>query len=80
MFTEKPEVLSIISPARYAALEELYDEFMPFYSQVMKQVQADSIAIARKAWSQKGVTDEMILGWHLDDLERGKFAPQAKPT
>lgn len=65
LFINQPEILTVISPTRFNAMQQIFEEVMPLYPEATKKLQDRRIAIDRTTRMSKGVSDEMIKSTYL---------------
>lgn len=58
MFTVRPDKLALISPARFEAMEEIFDDFMPDYDERLKPLQDEQIDQAEAERKKEHLTKE----------------------
>jgi hypothetical protein len=65
MFINKPEVLTVISPIRFNAMQQIFEEYMPLYPEVTKKLQERRISIDKTVRASKGTSDAKLKSLYL---------------
>lgn len=65
LFINQPEILTIISPTRFDAMQQIFEEYMPHYSELTKKLQERRIATDRMVRASNGMSDEDVKSTYL---------------
>ncbi len=65
LFINQPEKLIIISPVRFNAMRQIFEEFMPSYADVAQKMQEHRITADRMFRASKGLNDEDARNTYL---------------
>jgi len=65
LFVNRPEVLTVISPTRFNAMQQIFEECMPLYPEATKKLQDRRIAVDRTTRLSNGIPDELVRSTHL---------------
>jgi hypothetical protein len=65
LFSQHPEKLKVISERRYAAMQKIYKEFMPFYSVLLQPAQERAIEADDMLNQQDGRSPEEVRRAYL---------------
>lgn len=65
LFIQRHEILTVISPTRFNAMQQIFEEFMPLYPETTKKLQDHLIAVNRMTRLNEGISDEAIKSRYL---------------
>lgn len=65
LFINQPEILTVISPTRFNAMQQIFEEVMPLYPEATKKLQYRRISVDRTTRLSKGMSDELVKSTYL---------------
>lgn len=65
LFINQPEILTVISPTRFNAMQQIFEEVMPLYPEATKKLQDRRISVDRTARLSRGMSDELVRSTYL---------------
>jgi hypothetical protein len=68
LFLNMPDELRLLSPVRYAAMEEIYADFMPNYETTTKLAIEERVRLSKSEPNRRRISDDVFRNYLLENL------------